>query len=339
MGPRRRRDCALVRVERVGLGAHPGPLGADGVWVPLTVPVPDDAAPVRRPDRDCLYDGIAGLAPVLAEIRLSREWTDEEHLLAGDIVARLAHADTRGDASLYAGLAGCLTAVALLDRSATGGLVNRLAETATPAGWPSPVFGEAATPVNDIVLGDAGIVLACAWLGEPEADRLAALGADALVAAATTTPYGLSWKMYAGDRDRVMPNYSHGTAGIATALAVAGHRLGRGDLVDAAVLGAEHVTRTGDLADEGFRLPMQVPPAEDREPYTYGWCHGPTGSANLFGALRLAGVASVAGRSCEEWIDRCSRSVRGAAGSRATRPGFWDNDGRCCGTAGSWTRP
>src|SRR5689334_22412354 len=38
--------------------------GDDGPWLPETVPE-DDAAPVPAEDRDSLYDGIGGLAPVL----------------------------------------------------------------------------------------------------------------------------------------------------------------------------------------------------------------------------------------------------------------------------------
>jgi hypothetical protein len=44
-----------------------------------------------------------------------------------------------------------------------------------------------------------------------------------------------------------MPNYTHGTAGIAAALAVAGHALGREDLVDVARHGAEHLVSIADL--------------------------------------------------------------------------------------------
>src|SRR5262249_30280873 len=158
------------------------------------------------------------------------------------------------------------------------------------------------------------------WLGGG-AGELAAHGAGALLAAALPASHGLAWRMHADDQARSMPNYSHGTAGVATALAVAGHRLGRRDLVEAAVARAEHPAPPADTADDGFRLPMQVPAAEDREPFAYGWCHGPTGTANLFGALRLAGVASVAGRPCDEWVARAARSVRASGLPERLRPG------------------
>ena len=49
-----------------------------------------------------------------------------------------------------------------------------------------------------------------------------------------------------------MPNYSHGTAGVAQ-LAVAGRQLGRPDLVELARLGAEQVVAGADTSGEGFR--------------------------------------------------------------------------------------
>ncbi len=331
-GARAAGQCAAAAwswvLEQVRWDAH-------GPWIPLTVSASGDFPSAPPPDRDCLYDGIAGLAPALGEIRLGREWTADEQRLADGIVARLSVADTGGDSSLYVGQAGSLVAVAVLDRSAASGVLDRLEDRVTESGWPSPIFDDPTSPVNDLVLGDAGVVLACAWFGGARVDELVAVGADALVGRARPAAHGLAWKMDERDRARVMPNYSHGTAGVATALAVAGHHLGRSDLVDVARLGAEHLVGMADTAGGGFRLPLQVPPVDgDTEPYTYGWCHGPTGTANLFGALRLAGVDSVAGRSCAEWIDRAARSVRASGLPARLRPGFWDNDGRCCGTAG-----
>ncbi len=307
---------------------------SQGPWVPTAVPSSGDSPPGPPEDRDSLYDGIGGLALALGEIKLAREWTEDERTLADGIVSRLSVADGGGECGLYTGLAGNLVAVAVLAPTVSTGLLDLLADVATPTGWASAIFDDPPSPINDLIMGNAGVVLTCAWLGGERADGLAALGADALVASAIPAPHGLSWKMYQGDRDRVMPNYSHGTAGIATALAVAGHRLRRPDLVEAARLGAQHLVALADLDDAGFRLPLQVPQAEDREPYAYGWCHGPTGTAQLFGALALAGVTSVAGRSCTEWMDRAARSVQASGLPTRLRPGFWDNDGRCCGTAG-----
>ena len=64
-----------------------------------------------------------------------------------------------------------------------------------------------------------------------------------------------------------------------------------------------------------------------------------------FLALHRAGVTEVGGRPTLNWYERCRHSVRTSGLPDRLRPGFWDNDGRCCGTAGvgdsfldAWTR-
>jgi hypothetical protein len=65
----------------------------------------------------------------------------------------------------------------------------------------------------------------------------------------------------------------------------------------------------------------------------------------LFTALDHAGVEQVAGESPAQWHRRCLHSIRTSGVPERRHPGFWDNDGRCCGTAGvgevfldSWQR-
>ena len=131
-----------------------------------------------------------------------------------------------------------------------------------------------------------------------------------------------------------MPNWSHGLAGIAGSLAAAGVGLGRPDLVDAARLGAEHLVTLADTSDGGMRLPHVIPDQDGLDTYTYTWCHGPAGTSLLFAALDRAGVTGVAGRSAQDWERACLHSLRESGIPERRHPGFWDNDGRCCGTAG-----
>ncbi len=132
-----------------------------------------------------------------------------------------------------------------------------------------------------------------------------------------------------------MPNWSHGLAGIATALALSGSELDRPDLVDAARRGADHLVTLGDSSDGGFVVPLSIPPADPAraDPISYGWCHGPTGTSMLFLALDRARVAEVGGRPTTSWYARGRHSVRVSGLPDRLRPGFWDNDGHCCGTA------
>ena len=309
----------------------------DGPWLPDAV---SDGWQQRGPayDRDSLYCGIAGLAPVLAEIAQHRRLTDEEQDLATAIVARLAAlAGDREEPSLYDGLAGHLTALALLAPGSPAVAERRLYELMTEDGWRTTleILPGSDAPLTDIIMGSAGIVLAAVWAGGEHAGAIATTGGEALLRAADRTEAGLDWGMWPGASSRG-PNYAHGTAGISAALAVAGKWLHRKDFVDAAVLGAQHLLAVGSLDDGGFIVPHTIPPTTSRvvEPLTYTWCGGPAGTSYLFAALAHAGVGEVADHQVTDLRARCMHSLLTSGIPQRLRPGFWDNDGRCCGTAG-----
>jgi hypothetical protein len=306
----------------------------EGPWLPESVPGGQDPQPVAE-DRDSLYAGIAGLAPVLAEIRQYRALTSAEEALAAGIVARLAAvAPGRDEASLYDGLGGDVTALRLLAPGSERAALRRLAGLMTPQGWPSTLMPGLNGPITDVVLGSAGVVMAAVWAGGAHATEIAVTGGQALLAAADETDGGLDWGMVPGAASRG-PNFSHGTAGVASALAVAGAALGRADFVAAAVRGAEHLLTVGSLDDGGFIVPHTLPySTRDVEPVTYTWCHGPAGTSLLFAALAAAGVAEAGGMSVTSLRQRCLDSILASGVPQRLRPGFWDNDGRCCGTAG-----
>jgi len=270
----------------------------DGPWLPATVSeYGSEMAPAE--DRDSLYAGIGGLAPVLAEISQYRALRDVEHVLAAGVVARLsAKASLRTEPSLYDGLAGDVTALKLLAPGRESIALDRLAHLMTPAGWNTTLQIEPGSdaPAADLVLGTAGVVLAAIWAGGEHAESIAVTGGESLLRAADPTNAGLDWGMLPGSPSR-MPNYSHGTAGVAAALAIAGAALNRPDFVQAAIQGAQHLLAVGSLDDDGFIIPHTIPPAtREVEPVTYTWCHGPAGTSFLFAALSHAGVAEVAGR-------------------------------------------
>ena len=306
-----------------------------GPWLPESVTDGwQDEGPAGG--RDSLYAGIAGLAPVLAEIAQSRPLTDAERQLAMRIAERLsAMTATRAEASLYDGLAGDATALRMLAPVHVPVVLHRLAELMTPDGWVTTLGGGAPEQcLTDVVMGTAGVVMAATWVGGEDAESIALTGCEALLRAGDRTAAGLDWGSWPGAPSRA-PNYSHGTAGVASALAVAGATYGRPDLVDAAVLGAQQLLTVGTLDGGRFVVPHTIPASQrDVEPITYSWCHGPTGTSHLFAALAHAGVTEVSGLGVNDLRQRCFRSVLDSGVPQRLRPGFWDNDGRCCGTAG-----
>lgn len=308
----------------------------EGPWFPETVSGNGrDMTPAK--DRDSLYSGIAGLAPVLAEIAQHRELSDRERTLSDGIVARLsAEARGRVEPSLYDGLAGDATALKLLAPGEEAIALRRLDELTTSDGWKTTTEFEPGSdaPLNDIIMGTAGVVMTAVWARGEFADAIATTGGEALLRTADRTEAGLDWGIAPSTPSRA-PNYSHGTAGVAAALAVAGASLGRADFVEAAVDGAQHVLSVGLLDDDGFVVPHTIPPSRrEVEPITYTWCHGPAGTSHLFSALAHAGVTEVAGLQVDELRRRCLNSLLTSGVPERLRPGFWDNDGRCCGTAG-----
>ncbi|SER81646.1 lanthionine synthetase LanC family protein [Lentzea albida] len=313
---------------------------ADGVWIPEFRG--GDLEPRWRED---MYSGVGGLAHVLAEIRLCREWTAREQELADAIAARVgARTSATDDISFFSGTVSAISVLTALGAPGADEAVARTLELSTPDGWPNehlvpPRFREGAR-CHDLTVGTAGVLLGAVWArrrGVAGAEELADLAAGILLAEREEVPAGLNWRMVPVRfcvEQRELPNFSHGLAGVATALALAGAEFGRPDLVEAATAGAEHLVVLGDRSDGGLRLRTRIPQIEEVDEFSYGWCHGPTGTSLLWPALGRAGVPEVAGVEVEEWRRRCLHSVRVSGLPERRYPGFWDNDGRCCGTAG-----
>lgn len=125
---------------------------------------------------------------------------------------------------------------------------------------------------------------------------------------------------------------SHGTLGIVTALAAVGGAAGRSDLIELALAGAADVVSRSQAGPKGFLVPHSDPQHKPDvvERFSYGWCHGPAGDAQAFRML-----AAVTGDPAwRRLVDRCWHTVTHSGLPQRLYPGFWDNGGRCCGTAG-----
>jgi hypothetical protein len=332
----------------------------DGAWVPDSVPRPalrEPLAPMPA-HRDGMHSGIGGLGYVLAELARLRRWTDDEQALADAIRFRLRSGIAECSAyDFFDGLVGTIGVLGVLDGDVDEA-VDRLLGLATDDGWPQQVVGPPrfipGARLNDATVGTASVLLGAVWahrLGVTAAGSLALRAADMLLADAEVVPAGLMWT-FVPRRCRVttgveMPNFSHGLAGIATALAVAGIEFDRPVWIDAARRGAEQLVTLADTSNDSFRVPHYLGDVDDNDEdrFAHGWCHGGTGTSLLFVALQRAGVDAIAGAAPLHWHRRCLHGVRISGLPERRYPGFWDNDGRCCGTAGvgdafldSWQR-
>jgi hypothetical protein len=276
-------------------------------------------------DPPWLYEGRAGVALALLEGYLALG--DERYASAALSHARAFSVTEASDYSLYFGLAG--VAFALHE------IGSRLNEPALSAASRQALDrvraafdGERWGPLFELLGGNAGIALAALRMGEPD---LAVLAVAPYVARAEPTPSGVTWQHRPGVEAR-LHHISHGTLGITYALASVGHASGRPDFVEVALAGAADVVSRDEQGPSGFLVRHSDPQHRPEliEPYSYGWCHGPSGDAQVFRLLaRVTGDPS--------WtalVSRCWHTVTHSGVPQRLRPGFWDNSGRCCGTAG-----
>ncbi len=275
-------------------------------------------------DRDSLYAGIGGMAPVLAEIAQYRAVSDAEQVLATGIVARLsAMAQTRTEPSLYTGLGGDVTALKLLAPGSERGALRRLAELMACAGWnttPDVKPGSIA-PVTDLAQGTAGVVLAGIWAGGEHAREIATTGGESMLRAAEQTEDGLDWGMRPGAPSR-MPNYSHGTAGIATALAVAG----------AALTPGATDRRERPTCSRRWRTPVWTrSPGSRPRGCGNGACARSLPPASHGGFARVSGTTTAAVAAPRGWETSCSTPRRTARTRRAPT--------RYCRRRAQWETP
>ena len=170
-----------------------------GPWMPTAVTDP----PVDEPpsDRDGMHSGVAGLAHVLAEIRLARAWTAEESALADAIATRLrATVAETTDTTYFDGLVSTIGALIALEADGAEEAVARLAALAGADGWPQTIVGPPrALPdarINDVTLGTGAVLLGALWAHRyavPGARDLAEQAADILLAEAEEHSTGLNW--------------------------------------------------------------------------------------------------------------------------------------------------
>jgi hypothetical protein len=187
--------------------------------------------------------------------------------------------------------------------------------------------GERWNDYFELLGGNAGIALAAVHAGDLD---LAELAVEPYLRTADATPGGVNWAV------RPSPprshHMAHGTLGIVLALATVARATGRSDFLDLALAGAADVVARNEDGPDGFLVPHSDPQHRPEliERYSYGWCNGPAGDAQTF--RLLADVTSDA--KWDELIDRCWHTLTHSGLPERLRPGFWDNNGVCCGTAG-----
>ena len=229
-------------------------------------------------------------------------------------------AATSGDGVLRAAANRCFDLVVESARSVGGGL-----------GWPTPGPEDQPVEITDIVSGAAGAGLSLLYahhrLGHGTARETAVRAGERLIALGRRAEVGTRWAFFDG-YNRWMPNFSHGTAGVAYFLAQLYHETGERRFLDAAVSGAEHLDSIAAAGPNSWRIMHHDPGGEDL--FYLSWCHGPPGTARLYYSL----AKTEADRG---WMDKVHQGARGIVDTgipEQRTPGFWNNISQCCGDAG-----
>jgi hypothetical protein len=273
-----------------------------------------------------LYSGGAGV--VLALLEAQQHFRDDRY---GDAALRGAAAlaagvDGERDCSLYFGLTGRAVALRAVHRLLGDEPAARAADRALSR-VRSRFDGQRWGAMFELLFGNAGIALGALHAGDLD---LAVLAVAPYLDTADPTPGGVNWAVRPGPARS--HHVAHGTLGIVYALAAVGAAAGRDDLIELALAGAADVVSRDEAGPAGFLVPHSDPPHRPEliERYSYGWCNGPAGDAQVF---RLLG-ALTGNAAWTALTDRCWHTVTHCGLPRRVRPGFWDNSGRCCGTAG-----
>ena len=259
-----------------------------------------------------------------AYLRAAREGADF-------LLSRMAGVDGSG---LYEGLSGIALALEETYRASgnekyrqgfsvcLGRIKDAAAETGAGIDWGS---------TTDIISGSAGTGLFLIYAYHETKDRtwldLAARVGARLVELGRPENGGLKWAMDP-DFPRLMPNFSHGTAGIAYFLAALYKETKDRKFLDAALAGAKYLLSVAKTEGDSCLIFHDEP--DNRDLYYLGWCHGPVGTARLFYLLyEVSGDGSWL-----DWVRKSANALLQSGIPDEETPGFWNNAGICCGLAG-----
>ncbi len=188
--------------------------------------------------------------------------------------------------------------------------------------------------VTDIIRGTAGtglfLLYAAREFKDESAWELAVQAGERLLEQARPAggrTGGLKWAMDARS-ERLMPNFSHGTAGVAYFLASLALETKKKPFLEAALAGAKYLQAVAQTEGDACLIFHHEPGGEKL--FYLGWCHGPVGTARLFYRLHQA----TGDRVWLDWVERGARAILHSGIPEKRTPGFWDNVSQCCGSAG-----
>jgi hypothetical protein len=156
---------------------------------------------------------------------------------------------------------------------------------------------------NDLIYGDAGTALFLAAVaehtGDEQARGMSAQGARFLLSQGQDAEQGQYW-LFRRSKPFNLPNFSHGTAGVAYVLATVGSLVDDESLLDGASQGFDYIRSIAEVEGRLLRIPYGWGSDTWDGLYEFGWAHGLAGTANLFRRLQQTGVDTEAAAELEQ---------------------------------------
>jgi len=282
-----------------------------------------------------LYYGTAGVVLFCLELhRATGDPAGLEEAKAGAnfLIASLPDTlDRKDQAGFYLGVAGIGFVLEETHR-ATGDrgyreaalrCVALLRKGAKPAG-----AGVEWSDTTDIISGSAGtglfLLYAAREMGCAGATDLAAKAGRRLLELGIPEKGGLKWRMDP-DFPRLMPNFSHGTAGVCYFLASLYGATRETAFLDGALAGARYLQ---GISSRQGRIFHHEPGGEDL--FYEGWCHGPAGTGRLYRRLwQVTGDPK-----WKATLEAGAAEIMESGIPEKRTAGFWNNVSQCCGSAG-----
>jgi len=291
-----------------------------------TAPWPDDAL-VPGEATASLANGVAGkvwfflaLHEATGEASYLRDVSRGADYLVVSLSQVVSADQTPPPTSLYYGLPGVCVALDAAARATgaeryrrgTESCLNtvkaRARQTAAGAEW--------STTFDDLLFGNTGTALYLLEVaerqGDPEAGALAVRAGRALVARAIADRGGRTWK-FRRNADFVLPNFSHGAAGVGYLMAALYQYTGDEAFLDAARDAAVYLGAIARTDDGVFLVPYGWPNAEWEGLYEAGWAHGAAGTARFFHRVWQA----TADASYDERVAQAARGIERLAAEAA----------------------
>jgi lantibiotic modifying enzyme len=281
-----------------------------------------------------LYSGSPGVILFLLELYQAtgdRAYLDDAKRGADELLTKI---NTQEGMGLYDGVAGIGFALgetfrATAEERYRRGVLNTVKILSAHAG--AVRKGVQWNTTTDIISGGAGIGLYLLYvddlLHDTDSRALAIHGGDRLLDLAIPEKGGSKWALQPS-APRLMPNFSHGTAGVAYFLATLYTRTREQRFLDGALSGAKYLLAIAKTDGDICLVPHDLPDNPDL--YYLGWSHGPAGTARLFYQLSNA----TGDDTWMTWVKRSANGILTTGIPEKRTPGFWNNVSQDSGSAG-----